>query len=98
MSLFLIVRCAFCISGVSQGGFLMELEIYVIGHALLNALVVCSFSFLHAESRSFVVDSCVSSTLRLFLRCSWNKFQSVFFVSRTCLGVDLLLDVMSNMI
>ena len=38
MSLRFMSRCAFSTSGVSHGGFLIVLDMYVRGHALLNAL------------------------------------------------------------
>ena len=54
MSLRFMSRCAFSTSGVSHGGFLV-LDMYVRGHALLNALRRCSLSLVAAVSRSLVV-------------------------------------------
>ena len=89
MSLRFMSRCAFSTSGVSHGGFLIVLDMYVRGHALLNALRRCSLILVAAVSRSLVVVMLFvfMSLVGLMVRYSSNISQSVFFVRRTCRGL-----------
>ena len=98
MSLRFMSRCAFYTSGVSHGGFLIVLDMYVRGHALLNALRRCSLSLVAAVSRSLVVVMLFvfMSLVGLMVRYSSNISQSVFFVKRTCRGLLCCLESMLN--
>ena len=98
MSLRFMSRCAFSTSGVSHGGFLIVLDMYVRGHALLNALRRCSLSLVAAVSRSLVVVMLFvfMSLVGLMVRYSSKISQSVFFVKRTCRGLLCCLESMLN--
>ena len=89
MSLRFMSRCAFSTSRVSHGGFLIVLDMYVRGHALLNALRRCSLSLVAAVYRSLVVVMLFvfMSLVGLMVRYSSNISQSMFFVRRTCRGL-----------
>ena len=96
MSLRFMSRCAFSTYRVSHGGFLIVLDMYVRGHALLNALRRCSLSLVAAVSRSLVVVMLFvfMSLVGLMVRYSSNISQSVFFVKRTCRGLLCCLESM----
>ena len=98
MSLRFMSQCAFSTSGVSHGGFLIVLDMYVRGHALLNALRRCSLSLVAAVSRSLVVVMLFvfMPLVGLMVRYSSNISQSVFFVKRTCCGLLCWLESMLN--
>ena len=78
--------------------FLILLDMYVRGHALLNALRRCSLSLVAAVSRSLVVVMLFvfMSLVGLMVRYSSNISQSVFFVKRTCRGLLCCLESMLN--
>ena len=75
---------------------LIVLDMYVRGHALLNALRRCSLSLVAAVSRSLVVVMLFMSLVGLMVRYSSNISQSVFFVKRTCRGLLCCLESMLN--
>ena len=76
--------------------FLIVLDMYVRGHALLNALRRCSLSLVAAVSRSLVVVMFFMSLVKLMVRYSSNISQSVFFFKRTCRGLLCCLESMLN--